>query len=167
MYDYARGRASRIDLQTDPFQRLATPLRAERATGFAAAAAWVICGDYLLTALIVRHHPPSFRPFLSSDPSALALVHCLMALFAAVLAVRIRNQPRVATAAVLLALAAWEASEVGPIRSYAHAMPVAVAGLILVMAFLGLRGALALRRLAAEKAGCIGPQPPRAPVVAG
>jgi len=145
-YDVARGRPSKIDVEWDPLQRLDTAFRIRRATSLGAVAGWVICGDYLVTALIVRHRHPPPHALLSHDPATLAAIHGLLALAAGLLAVLMRNKPGIWPACILLAWAICELTRAAPARLFAHGTPTVLASLIFILALLGFRGALALRK---------------------
>jgi hypothetical protein len=145
-YDLAKGRPAKLDVEWDPSQRLDTAFRIARATRIGSVAGWVICGDYLVTALITWRQLPRPHALLSHDPATLAAIQGGLALAAGALALLMRTRPGVWPASILLAWAGCEVIRFIPAKLYAHGAPTILAGLMLMLAILGFRGALALRK---------------------
>jgi hypothetical protein len=154
VYDLAKGRPSKIYDELNPFQPVDTPFRAGRAARVGAWAGGIICLAHLISVLFLLGGVPKYFILIGHNAAILITVQLLLALIAAGLARLMLARPTVRTASILLAWAILEALPFLTPHLYAHAALAyqgrALAILILAAAVTGLRGALALRKPAAQ-----------------
>ena len=156
-WDPAGGRANRMPSVPTPFETLNTPFRIRRALEQSAFAAGFIAISNALSAVMVLfdHTPP--HTLMGRDPRVLAGVQACVALAAAWLAVRSRRRPSLGLAIVILIWSITEAFPWVPYNLYGHGFAGhgmgAVLWLVVAAAILGVRGALAQRKMAAAPLG--------------
>jgi hypothetical protein len=132
----------------DPLQALTTPYRAQRAMEGGQAAAFILAGLNLLTALLVYFHRTPAHTLIAAGRVGIASAHLCAAVLATGLGVFIaRRRAAWACWCVL----GWSVCELfpwltGPLYGHAGVYPMPV--LALICAIQGVRGARAQQRLA-------------------
>ena len=156
-WDPARGRANRMPSVPTPFEALDTPFRIRRALEQSAFAAGFIAVSNALSAVIDLFSRTSPHTLIGSDPRVLAGVQTCAALAAAYLAVRSRRRPGLGLAIIILIWSIIEAFPWVPYKLYGHGFAGhgmgAVMWLVVAAAILGVRGALAQRKMSAAPLG--------------
>jgi hypothetical protein len=130
----------------NPFEPLNTPFRVRRAFECAEAAAYVLAGLNVLTAVLIYTRAKPFHVLLGNDPHTIWIVHLSFAAAAAILGLVIRRrQPAWACWVVFI----WAIVEclglTGPL--YAHAAMFALRPLVLAVALPGVRAVYFRKRL--------------------
>lgn len=133
-------------MQLNPLQGFPTPYRAQEAAGASALAAWFLAFWNIVTAWFVYNRPRPYWTLVPKDPELMATVHLGVAAIAAVMAIVLhRWKPFWAYVVILV----WSVAElVRPVTAYlyGHGAPLAAGAFTLVVALLGFRGKLAVRR---------------------
>jgi hypothetical protein len=152
-WDPAGGRANRTRRVLAPFDALDTPFRIRRALEQSVFAAGFIAASnaFSAAAVLYDHTPP--HTLIGSDPRTLAVAQSCAALAAAYLAVRSRRHPGLALAVAILVWSILEAIPFIPAAVYGHGVLnpryAPLLWLVVGAAVLGVRGALAQRKMAA------------------
>lgn len=134
----------------NPAQKLDTPYRAKRAVRYGSGAAGLIAGWHLFYTVTLALQEREFHTWFIRQAHALALINGVMATLAAILAVMIYRRSSLLASSIVLAWAILQTQRWLTFGLYGYAASSYLRAFVLLLAALGLRGALAKRRFAAD-----------------
>ncbi|WP_374575436.1 hypothetical protein [Phenylobacterium sp.] len=149
-WDPSLGRPLKREWSWNPFQELPTVFRARRAARYGAMSAGVLAGVHALYALRYAYHRRPVNTWVSHDPAALSCLDLALCATAVALGFVVYRRGSVWAATTVLLWAIIETQRWFTGALYGHVATGLLPYFSLMVAVLGFRGALALRRLSAS-----------------